>query len=424
MRTSLTARARARYLVSFFGAAVPLASLLPGDARAEEPRLSSEPVTMREPGDEVDVVDAFDDRDPFDIHIGLGFGFEAKRASIETHGQGGRHFGETVARLVPHVETGLYKDLALTGTFPIVLSDSRSLNVSNHGAGGLLTSNGQSIASLPFAAPDRSGPEYLALGAEWGPLNQARNPHFPTFMFGAEVRLPLGETMRACNDTPVTGELKCAHPGDKNRDGKRDAGEPADVTDPLAPGTTRGTVGIEVYANVSRRIRYLEPWFGVRGLFEAPVGTSALKAAGAEAPPVELGGAAGLMVIPWENRERFGRVTFDLRVDASVRTSGTDFTELFDALGSSDSAAVRAASASGVTHVAAFPEGNLGATAIWQSSRYVKLSFGIGVGYAGNHAVAEAGKSSVTAPPVVSQADLSVSDSFRLALSARGVVMF
>src|SRR6185369_11225042 len=44
-----------------------------GTARADEPRKVNEPSVMREPSEIVQVADAFDEDDPFDLNLSLGY---------------------------------------------------------------------------------------------------------------------------------------------------------------------------------------------------------------------------------------------------------------------------------------------------------------------------------------------------------------
>src|SRR5690606_27862221 len=94
---------------------------------------------MREPGHVVDVMDSFDDEngDPFDIAVSLGFEYLSKRARIlresavfspglTTGGFTSRNtnvgrYIEQTSKLVPQLELGLYKDLALYTRIPVVL---------------------------------------------------------------------------------------------------------------------------------------------------------------------------------------------------------------------------------------------------------------------------------------------------------------
>ncbi|HEY4159118.1 MAG TPA: hypothetical protein VGM29_13510, partial [Polyangiaceae bacterium] len=52
-------------------AAAVIARVTP--ALADEPRKVSEPQVMREPAEIVQVADAFDDDDPFDLQLSLGY---------------------------------------------------------------------------------------------------------------------------------------------------------------------------------------------------------------------------------------------------------------------------------------------------------------------------------------------------------------
>jgi hypothetical protein len=47
------------------------------------------------------------------------------------------------------------------------------------------------------------------------------------------------------------------------------------------------------------------------------------------------------MVIPWENREKVGRLTLDMRVQGKYTSEGRDYSELYDAIGSSDADSLR-----------------------------------------------------------------------------------
>src|SRR5512140_3511418 len=69
--------------VALVGAGAALALVLDGaQARADEPRNASEPRVMLEPGEVVNVIDAFDEGNPFDLNISLGFDYLSKSARI------------------------------------------------------------------------------------------------------------------------------------------------------------------------------------------------------------------------------------------------------------------------------------------------------------------------------------------------------
>jgi hypothetical protein len=352
-------------LLAALSAAVVVASS--SLAFADEPRSATEPRVMMEPGEAVNVIDAFDEGDPFDISVSLGFQYSAKSARIlrETNvfgpglTSGGftsnlmnvANFSESTSRLIPRVDLGVYKDLALYFRVPIILNNSRELTDLDGSAGVtnivLQGAPGEQLFGLPFKSPDRSGLEYLAVGIDTSAfMNQARDRTKPTLLFGVEGRFALGTPMHACNVQTGAGTVECAHPSDIDRDGTRDNDlEGFDVSERDA-GVTRGTVGLEVHTLVSKRIKYLEPYGGFSALFEFQQDSSDylvtdLQGSLVNRPPIRGTMTLGLMIIPWENREKFGRLTFDVRVQGQYTSEGRDYSEIYDAIGSSGAASMR-----------------------------------------------------------------------------------
>jgi hypothetical protein len=117
-------------------------------------------------------------------------------------------------------------------------------------------------------------------------------------------------------------------------------------------------------------------------------------------------------VIPWERREQFQRFVADFRVRASYYSPGREYSELFDALGSSQAASLRTpnpggyTSTDGVTSVVnkalppvpftgitdqdGYGSFNAGASATWQAGEYVKFSAGLGFTYNQSHFITTA----------------------------------
>ncbi len=56
--------------------------LVAAPALADEPRRAAEPTVLREPSEITQVVDAFDDDDPFDLSLSLGFESSRRSAKI------------------------------------------------------------------------------------------------------------------------------------------------------------------------------------------------------------------------------------------------------------------------------------------------------------------------------------------------------
>jgi hypothetical protein len=368
--------------------ALPLAGLLLTSlSHAEEPRKVSEPQVLREPSEVVQVVDAFDDDDLFDLHLSLGYQSTWKNAKILRESSltdagfsdGGysranlnvAQYSERVSRLNTRADIGLYKDLALVIRLPIVLSDDRELKglsgSENNQAFALAGAPGEQLFQLPFKSPTRSGIEYLAIGLDAAPMNQARDSTKPTWVIGIEGRFDVSEPMHACSKNRLTGlnknsgldpslqQVDCAHPSDINRNG---VGQeyPDQVVEggslegsfngARKPGVSRGVTALEAHTFISRRVKYIEPYGGFRALLEfqnsgSDYGSTDLKGSLVNHPPLRGTMIFGLNVIPYEVREAFQRLAFDFRFAGTYVSEGRDYSELFDALGTSDASTLR-----------------------------------------------------------------------------------
>jgi hypothetical protein len=428
--------------------AAAIALLTSSRAKADEPRQAGEPRMLSEPGEVTNVIDAFDGDDVFDLHLTLGYQYGWKRAHIRRESTIGSAanpdlstggftasnmnvatYEENTSRLNTRADVGIYKDIALFFRMPIILSNDRKLTDLNGSAGQQNVvlaggpADGAPLFSLPFNSPQRSGVEYLAVGLDFGLMNQYREPAKPTWIAGVEARFAVGEPMRACNAAfPETrkmgeGQVRCAHPSDVNRSGYPgdvvgvDEGNFAPVqsasgqSQALSPGMTRGTTALELHSMISKRIKYIEPYTGLRALFEFPNANSAfgstnLKGALVSHPPLQGWLYAGIQVIPWEVRESFQRITFDGRLGASYRSEGRDYSELFDALGSSSAMSLRRPTYaayqadpanpgtsvvdtgsqrvyfSGITNVSAYASIRASLSVTWQAGEYIKFTAG------------------------------------------------
>ena len=421
-------------------AAAALAAILFGSglARAEEPRNATEPRVMMESGEVTNVIDAFDEGDAFDINISLGFEYASKSAKIlrensiaqpgltsggfTAHTLNVASYSETTTKLIPRVDIGIYKDFAAHIALPLILSNARDLAA----LGGsdkipgvaLAAAPGEQAFALPFKSPTRSGLEHIAAGLDVDLLSQARDRTKPTWQFGFEGRFSVGTPMHACNPKPGAGQVQCADPSDVNRNGKSDNPkgqlelEGTSVGE-RSPGVSRGVMGLEVHTMISKRIKYIEPYGGFSALFEfqqssSDYGISDVDATLVNHPPLVGTMTVGMMVIPWENREKFGRLTLDMRFSGQYHSEGRDYSELFDALGSSDAKSLRTpqwaaykaavcdpkATApcppsevdtgsqktyfTGLSDVSAYTSYRASGSVTWQANEYVKFNFGLG----------------------------------------------
>jgi len=336
-------------------------------AQAEEPRAHTEPRPLLEPIELTQVPDAFDDGDPIDVNLSLGYQYSSRSADIlreaaTANGLNPRaseriaQYTESTHRLLMRADIGLFHDLALVVRLPIILNQSQGLGEyqgPTTAQQGLRGATSEQLFQLPFDSPNRRGIEYLALGLDWGVMNQYRDPSKPSWIVGFEGRFSVSEPMHACNDHPAAGQVRCAVPGDVNRNGVHDPTVDATGQYPIEggggsrhPGVSRGTTGVELHTYVSKRIKYIEPYGGFRALFEFPnansdFGITDLRGNLVNHPPLQGTFLIGTAFIPWEVRSEYQHLTFDLRLEATYRSEGRDYNELFDALGSSSASTIR-----------------------------------------------------------------------------------
>jgi len=375
--------------------------------RAEEPRTAKEPRLMAESTEITQVADAFDDDDPIDVNLSVGYMYSSRSAGIlresassdglYTHGNDKiADYKESTHRLLTRAEVGLYHDLSLVVRMPVIISNSQSLgdySGSGKQSDALRGSLGdQPLFSVPFSSPSRSGIEYLALGLDLGLMNQYRDPSKPSWTIGFETRFSVSPPMRACNDHPASGQVKCASPGDIDRNGSRSDVQAIEklglepTTYPLEgsvgsrkPGVSRGTTGLEFHSYLSKRIKYVEPYGGLRMQFEFPnassdYGVSDLRGNLVNHPPLQGTILTGIAVIPYEVRSDYQRLTFDFRLEGTYRSEGRDYNELFDALGSSDARSIRMPNYTGYLPAGQQPAGSTITSLINPNSERVYFS--------------------------------------------------
>ncbi len=182
-------------------------------------------------------------------------------------------YSETTSKLIPRLDVGLYKDLALYLRLPIILNNTRELtglDGSAEAAGvALAGAPGEPLFPLPFTSPNRSGIEYLAVGLDVNIMNQARDRTKPTWLFGIEGRFPVeradARLHRDAEERP--GEVRRSDGRQPEQQQRRRVRGGADRP-ARDPGVSRGTIGLEVHTFLSKRIKYVEPYGGFKALFE------------------------------------------------------------------------------------------------------------------------------------------------------------
>jgi hypothetical protein len=412
---------RIRASMSLFVLAAALAG--PRVARADEPIAASEPRLLDETAEVTTVADAFDRDNPFDLHIYAAFIQSWKRADIHREtalsqpglSTGGfvantenvARFSEDTSVLDVGADIGLFHDLALVFRMPIILSDSRTLgdlNGSSQNPQRLQDPTGAQLFNVPFQSPTRSGLDYLAIALDWAPSDQQRDHTKPTWVLGVEGRIPVGDPLHACN-AAASG---CPVPSDHSQ-----------LT--RSPGVSRAMWGLDVKTVISKRFGYVEPYTGFEALFSFPrsdsdMGTAIvpdqIKGALVSLPPIVGTFTMGLEWVPWERREAFQRLVFDVRVQGIYNSPGREYSELFDALGSSNAPTLTQSNAgaytgptngpsardttvppvyfTGITDQSAYGAFGAQASVTWQAGEYVKFGVGGGVRFNQSHTITSA----------------------------------
>ncbi|HEY1693786.1 MAG TPA: hypothetical protein VGG39_16580 [Polyangiaceae bacterium] len=395
-------------------------------AHADEPVAAREPSLMRETAEITTVADAFDADDPFDLNLVLGFQQSWKSAKIrrETqlpqnglYGAPGAPAGfipatENVASYSSSMSTlnvgadvGLYHDLALIIRVPVILSWSQSLGDLD-GSSAVATQrladpSGGQLFSVPFTSPTRSGIDTINAGLDWAIFNQERDWTKPTWVIGLEGRLAVGAPLHACQE--VSGTNTCPSPDGKG--GNRD------------PGISRGYNSLIAKTVWSRRFGYVEPYSGFWVQADFPNGSSDYgKWNPAQdldrSPPLQGSFALGMEVVPYEAREQYQKLSADFRFKGTYHSPGRDYSELFDALGSTNAASLRTPNPAaytsngagksvadpnsenvyftGITEAQAYGSFTFSTSATWQAGQYIKFTLGGAFTYAQSHLITAA----------------------------------
>ncbi|AKU94167.1 hypothetical protein AKJ09_00831 [Labilithrix luteola] len=395
--------------------------LAPTMARADEPVAARAPRLMSETGENTTVIDAFDKDDPFDLNLLLTLRQAWKHAKIRREtalnqpglSDGGfvssrenvANYAQSVTTLEVGTDIGIFRDLALSFRAPIILADSRELtdlDGSSNNPQRLQDPSGDALFSLPFKSPTRSGIDWISVALNYAIMNQQRDPAKPTWVVGVETRIGVGSRLHACNDNAA---VKCP--------------DPANPTVGRDAGISRGMTDYIVQTTLSKRMGYVEPYGGLKVLFEVPQSnsdfgkTSDLRGTLLNRPPVVGTVTAGMEVIPWERREAFQRFALDFKAIGSYHSPGRDYSELFDALGSSQARSLRSPNPgayragpdgftsvpdpnaapvyfNGITDQQAFSSfsGRFGLT--MQAGEYVKFTAGVGLTWIQNHLITAA----------------------------------
>jgi hypothetical protein len=327
------------------------AFVLASSGAGATPRATDAKPFIDDTAEVTNVLDAFDADDPFDVQLSVAYATRIKSAKIRRESElrqaglaQGRFtatneniasFAQTTHSLNLQAEAGLWHDLALRVKLPIVLSDSRALSDldgSSKNPERLTQGDGAALFSVPFNSPSRSGLDWLGFELAWGITNQRRTPASPTWLASLEVRLPIGDPLHACNaGAAIACRNVFADPASATA--QQDTGR--------TPGLNRGMTTLIARTAVSRRYGDVEPYGQFSVLADFPGSGSDFATQNTQAgvilnrPPVIGTVVSGVEFTTIEEREHGRRLVFDLQGKAAYVSTGRDYSELFDALGSS-----------------------------------------------------------------------------------------
>ena len=310
-----------------------------------------------------DVASSFDDDNPFDLRLRVGYAHEWKSASIkreiELSGQDeivnykDLLYARSRDLLGMRLELGLFQDLMLYGELPLVLRDSRDykfdqslgkgcvypgqgttancVNGSNSStlADGIVPQAGYdatlSTPTTPIGFPPASDLVFrgvarggsgldaldtINLGLAWAPLSQKRDDTKPTWIINFEGQISVGNIMKFDRAMP-----------DANH------------------GVSEGLHRLFFRTMVSHRFRFFEPYLGFwymlpvardDGLFIDYGQTQKFKG------PQQAGGTVfGFEAIPYDRKDGKFKIALDLRGRIEAKFDGRGYSEAWEFLASS-----------------------------------------------------------------------------------------
>ena len=313
-------------------------------------------------GEVTRVASSAEEDNPFDIHVGVAYDFDFKRASLlrewSANGQN-RLVRDLVYKqqrhvVTPSVEIGLYHDLSIYAVLPVVAADNRSysldqsdgsdctfpdtapngqlptcVNKSNSTSirDGILPANGWDALERGAAyeqfddsrdekilrAPTRRGVDQLHIGLKYGILNQSKYSHLPNWIIALEGRFALGKAMKFSRD------IALEDPDSNHRVAQR-------------------VHHLGAWTALSRRFKFLDPFFGAywrMGLRANKTQMQTLPGQSETNPPQHMGTYFGTEIIAWENEEKQQKFSFFMQGSAEFVTRGRAYSEAWEVLADS-----------------------------------------------------------------------------------------
>ncbi len=308
-------------------------------------------------GPHSEIASAFDEGDKFDLFVTIDYLFDIRRAAIKREFAGfdgtgaydpmpivkDLYYSGTRHTIVPKLELGVFRDLALSAAMPIVISDSRSLEFDQRstpcvfpgGSGtptcidstnsttvldGLLPATGFD-ANDPtgpgftdpndptiFRGPRRAGLDQIHLGIVWAAMNQARDDTKPSWKLGAEARLPIGKVAKFDRTSPDS-----------------------------ETGVGTGLYELRLWTTMAKRLSWAEPYMEL--WWRAPIGQNSDSPFKRLEPKFgqirtsaqqHAGTRFGFEAFAWEKPEDNQRVSVDLGARLQANFEGRAYTEMWE----------------------------------------------------------------------------------------------
>jgi hypothetical protein len=328
------------------------------------------PTATAEAAEVTRVATSFEEDNVFDVHFGVAYDYNFKQAAILREwnsGRGGANpdlenrlvkdliYRQQRHTLTPTVEIGLWHDLALYISLPIVLNDTREYSfdqrtddcvfgdspqqatcvnkdnsttirdeiIPRNGFDGTNTGDPFGQFSGPdteliFRGPVRRGLDQLHIGLKYGILNQAKRSHMPNWIIAAEGRFAVGRAMT------FRRHIEIADPDGNHRVGRR-------------------IHELGFWTALSRRYRFLDPFFtafwrqSIRANGNKFQDFSRFGSQDNLNPQSQAGLSVGSEIVPWERKARDLKVAVVVSGSAALHYGGRGYSEVWELLADSPS---------------------------------------------------------------------------------------
>lgn len=238
--------------------------------------------------------------------------------------------------ITPRFRLGLWHDLELSITMPIVADDTQDIRFAGNGGksdGIVVTGNNSTIAPdegrqqlfpVPVPGlPSRSGFGDMEFMIRYAPISQQRDDQRGDWVLELGYRAPTGEVMKHGNT-----------------------------------GVGRGVHELIVATALSRRFRYVDPYARIEAVFPFAASDSLFQDYGFAqeytAPGIRGSFDFGAEFIPFEDTKQGFKFFIALGLGATYQAEGRDYSELFDALAIGSRSCSASASPQGYNNCAVY----------------------------------------------------------------------